>query len=378
MLFLDAIALLSFVWILYYYLSTRLRSRLPLPPGPKKLPVVGNLLDMPKRLEWETYHAWCVEFESDIIHVDVAGTDVIVLDKYETAVDLLEKRSSIYSGRPRMPMVVELMGWEFNFAFMDYVIAIGNRWRLRRLMHHSFHPAAAAEFHPAARGLVRRVLDNPDDLLGELRHLSREVVPSTTYGLEIASKTDRYITLAKEGVDPVLPALVPGTYLVDVLPILKNVPEWLPGAGFKRKAKEWCRLALAMRDIPYTAAKQEIENGSARHSFCFSSLQSLKEGIEYEKHENDIRDAAGTLYGAGADSTMAAVANCILALLNHPDVLKKAHVEIDRVLKPRALPDLEDQELLPYITAVVKEGLRWKETVPLGKLIPLSEESISA
>lgn len=39
-----------------------LKSSLPLPPGPKGLPIIGNLKDLPDRLEWETYHKWCKEF----------------------------------------------------------------------------------------------------------------------------------------------------------------------------------------------------------------------------------------------------------------------------------------------------------------------------
>jgi hypothetical protein len=36
---------------------------------------------------------------SDIIYVNVLGQSIIVIDKYETAVELLEKRSGIYSSR---------------------------------------------------------------------------------------------------------------------------------------------------------------------------------------------------------------------------------------------------------------------------------------
>ena len=65
---------------------------------------------------------------------------------------------------------------------------------------------------------------------------------------------------------------------------------------------------------------------------------------------------------------MAAVANCILALLNHPEVLQKAYEEIDRVIKPGHLPDFDDQDSLPYISAIVKESARWKDTAPLCEL----------
>lgn len=58
--------------------------------------------------------------DTDILYLNVAGTNVIILDTLETATDFLEKKSSIYSGRYILPMVHDLMGWDFHFAGMDY------------------------------------------------------------------------------------------------------------------------------------------------------------------------------------------------------------------------------------------------------------------
>ncbi|KAF8908618.1 cytochrome P450 [Gymnopilus junonius] len=373
MFILDLLAAIALIYTLYRYARNQ-KSCLPLPPGLKKLPLVGNLFGLPRSLEWEVYDKWSKELNTDVLHLNAAGTHIIVLGSHRAAVDLLEKRSSIYSGRPRLPMVVELMGWDFNFGFMDY----GERTH-RRLMHDSFHPSAAKRFRPqelrSARDFLRRLLDDQSDMMGELRQLSGEAILSSTYGLKIASKHDKFITIAKAGIDPVVPALIPGTFLVDILPALKYVPEWFPGASFKRKAKEWRRLALEVRDTPFEQAKREIEKGSPISSFCSNSLSKLDIRTDIHMQEEDIKSVAGTLYGGTKAlafsyllslQTMGAVASCLLALLNHPSVLKKAQEEIDRVIKPGHLPDFDDEPSLPYVAAVVKESMRWRPTAPLA------------
>ena len=57
---------IAFICIAYSY-TRRRRRLLPLPPGPRKLPLVGNLFDMPTTFEWEQYAKWGKEFgESDL------------------------------------------------------------------------------------------------------------------------------------------------------------------------------------------------------------------------------------------------------------------------------------------------------------------------
>lgn len=110
---------------------------------------------------------------------------------------------------------------------------------------------------PTVRFLFRKCPTKRQCLIPHFS-FSGEVILSTTYGLDIALKDDKYIKLAKAGVDPVVPALNPGTYLVDVIPALKYVPDWMPGAGFKKTAKKCHLLAQAMKDSPFEAAQYEI------------------------------------------------------------------------------------------------------------------------
>lgn len=55
-----------------------------------------------------------------------------------------------------------------------------------------------------------------------------------------------------------------------------------------------------------------------------------------------------------------------------PEVQKHAQAEIDRVVGLERMPEFADQDNIPYITAVMKEVLRWAPPIPLGELFATS------
>ncbi|KAF8970084.1 CyP450 monooxygenase [Flammula alnicola] len=342
---------LLLIYRLFFRKSDSTYGRLPLPPGPRPLPIIGNVLDMPTHHEWKTYHKWCQELDTDILYLNVAGTSIVILDSRDV--------------RPKMPMINDLMGWDFDLAFMDYGIARQHR----KLMHQAFNPSAADEYKPlqlrVARDLLTK-LPNTKDLMGDIRHWAGDTIISLAYGINVQPRNDPYIMTAQEGVHPILEAAMPGAFLVDQFPILKYVPEWMPGAGFKRKARRWRHLQEQMLNKPYDALIRTMENGTAKTSFAFNSLQQMAAGKGGVYTEENIKQVAGTLYQAGSDTSVAALAHCILLLMENPNVVKKAQQEIESVTDGSRLPDFNDEASLPYITAVMKESLRFWTLGPLG------------
>lgn len=65
--------------------------------------------------------------------------------------------------------------------------------------------------------------------------------------------------------------------------------------------------------------------------------------------------------------TVAVISNCIIGMLHFPDVMRKAHAELDKVVGRERPPNFEDRNNLPYLGAIVRETLRWRPVAPLGQ-----------
>lgn len=96
------------------------------------------------------------------------------------------------------------------------------------------------------------------NLRAELHSLVGGLAFSLAYGIPTQSSNDPYIHLAEQAIEPAGRAVVPGAYLVDVLPFLRYMPEWVPGAGFKRDARIWKNMMQTYRDAPFEEAESLI------------------------------------------------------------------------------------------------------------------------
>ncbi|KAK0469478.1 cytochrome P450 [Desarmillaria tabescens] len=326
---------------------------LPFPPGPKGLPFIGNLCDIPAEYPWITYAQWTATY-GDVLYLNTPGNPTIILNSAQVATELLEKRSALYSDRPDMQML-RLSGWDFALSIMRY----SDRWRVhRRMFHQYFQARTLPSFYPvqmkATFVLLRQLLDSEDGVSHHIRHYAGSIIMKTVYDYDVEPDEDRFVQLADQGVISAHISGTEGTFLVDYFPVLKVLPKWFPGARFKN-------LAPSMIEEPFRyVSESPVSDDSVPRRLIlipYSNLEKVKQnGADVEV----IKNVAAMAF---AVSTILSV---ILAILLYPEVQVKAQAELDAIVGQSRLPHFDDRHKLPYINATLSEALRWNPVFPLG------------
>ena len=78
------------------------------------------------------------------------------------------------------------------------------------------------------------------------------------YGMKVMDEGDPYVEAVEAGSAAFGEAFVPGAFLVETFPILRHIPDWFPGAGFKQTAKAWRKTLDLMCDQPHNWVKQQM------------------------------------------------------------------------------------------------------------------------
>lgn len=337
----------------------------PLPPGPRALPIIGNLLDMPKDHEWVKFSEWAKQY-GDLVDLVIFGQHYMIVNSVTMAGKMLEKKSHKYSERPILQMGGELIGWKDILTLLPY----GPRFRNHRKMFHQVigTPAAMTRFHHIkeyeTHRFLKSLLASPDDLLSHIRKTAAAIILRISHGYEVQEGTDPFVSLADAALEQFSLSTSPGAFLVNLVPALQYLPDWFPGAGFKKTAREWRKTLNYMVEGPFQFVTKSMEEGTARTSMASQLLRNAEALSADEVH--DIKWATATVYAGASDTTVATIYSFFKAMILYPEVQAKAQAELDHVIGADRLPTIADRERLPFVSALAMEALRWHVVAPTG------------
>lgn len=340
----------------------------PLPPGPKGLPFVGNIRDLPTHggREWEHWLK-LKDTYGPISSVSALGKTLVILHSPELALELYDKKSSIYSSRTTF-VFADYAGWTALMPILPYDKVHRYHRKLAHVMigtERTIAPYTELQEVETHRFLLR-VLEKPEGFLDHIRTNAGAIILKMVYGYTVERDgPDPLVELVDKALDNFAASTVPGSWFVDLIPALQYVPEWMPGTGWKKTGREFRKTMIKTVETPLRFARRKIAEGTAARSFI-SDFHKEKGDDLSQDDGVALKLVALAMYGGGADTTVTTISAFYLAMTLFPEVQRRAREEIDRVVGTDRLPALSDRANLPYIDAVVTEAWRWHPVTPMG------------
>ena len=81
---------------------------------------------------------------------------------------------------------------------------------------------------------------------------------SMTYGVDIRPTNDPNLEVARHANAAVTECLTTGSITVDLFPLLKHLPPWVPGASFHQKAKVSRQYAIRLKEGIYSDGRNKM------------------------------------------------------------------------------------------------------------------------
>ena len=161
------------------------------------------------------------------------------------------------------------------------MMSYGEPWKVRRsLFKKSFHASNAHIYQIPEVKYIHRLLvslaQRPQDfvanidqyvftanqysiekLMTVIDRMTGSVAISMTYGVDIRPTNDPNLEVTKLASAAVVDCLISGS-TVNVFPLLKHLPSWVPGTSFHEKAKVSRQYAKHVREGIYSDARNKM------------------------------------------------------------------------------------------------------------------------
>ncbi|RDW66366.1 hypothetical protein BP6252_10001 [Coleophoma cylindrospora] len=225
-------------------------------------------------------------------------------------------------------------------------------------------PAMANSYQPAQSHESKRMLHDlimdPSQYEFWFERYAGGLIFRIGYGMVIKTGKESYVRRALEVVHTVERVASPGAYIVDTIPALGFLPEFM--APFKKEGRLLHTLELDLFRSLLGEVRERMAKGTCPPCFMKTFLEDQE---SFQLSDDEGAYVIGTLFEAGSGTTASAMMSYVLAMTHHSEWQEIMAEELDRVVGDR-MPEFDDIPQLPTIRAVIKEVLRWRPVTAGG------------
>ncbi|XP_049630549.1 cytochrome P450 2J2-like isoform X4 [Suncus etruscus] len=359
-LLLGAVAFLFFAYVF------RKPGPKNMPPGPPRLPILGNLFQLGFK-EPHLQIQQVVKKYGNVICMKFGGMYTIFITGLPLIKEALVHQDQHFINRPVLPMQNRI------FKGKGIIMSNGQAWKEQR----RFTLTTLRNFGLGKKSLEERIQEEsyylvqfikeengqPFDPHFKINNAVSNIICSVTFGERFEYQDEKFQEVLRMMDEGMSLLASPWCKLYNMFP---RIMELLPGPH-QTFFNDWENLKLFVAEMIENHKKDW--NPNETRDFIDAYLK------EINKHKGDTATSFDEenliyttldLFFAGTETTSATLRWALLYMALYPDIQEKVHAEIDRVIGQMQQPSMALRESMPYTHAVVHEIQRKGNIVPLN------------
>lgn len=368
----TVIALVGTWWLLLSIFKKSSTKTPPLPPGPRGLPIVGNLLSLDPELH--TYFMNLAQTYGPIYSLKLGKRTGIVISSPALAREVLRDQDSVFANRD-----VPVAGKEATYGGNDIVWnPYGPEWRMLRkvCVQEMLGKHMLDSVYSLRKKELRRVIKYMYDEAGTPVNVGEQmflnvmnVITSMMWGGTM--KGEQRAVLGAEFRQAVteMTALLGMPNVSDFYPALARFD--LQGIQKKMKVLVKRFDGIFERIIGERLGKES--SGEECKDFLQVMLRLRDTNANFTM--THLKALLMDMVVGGTDTTSNTVEFALAEMMANPQILRKAQQELETTVGKNNIVEESHIHNLPYLYAVMKETLRLHPALPL--LVPHSPSSNS-
>ena len=344
-------------------------------PGPRGLPVVGNLLQLDTKRLHQQLEGWCHEF-GPYFRLQLGSRQVLVLGDHSAVASVLRDRPDGFRRTVRLEEI-----WTEMKLQPGVFGANGDVWkRQRRMVMAGFNPAHVKRYYPAMLTTGQRLGKRwalaaqngvSIDLQADLMRYTVDAIAGLAFGAEV-NTLESDGDVIQQHLDKIFPAVFKR--------LLSPLPTWryFKSPADRRLERSVAAVTVAVAGFIQQARARMQADPSLREQPS-NLLEAMIAAADAEDSGIDDAQVAGnvlTMLLAGEDTTANTVAWMIDLLWRHPEALARATAEVRSVIGDVRAPTLEELAQLDYVEACAHETMRLKPVAPMVGVQALRDTTV--